>query len=229
MKRTVRPIATGSVSAEPARFAAPGAATRPLGVELDLLSAERVDAGRHAGRRHRVGDQDRPGGRLRADHRADRGRRQVVPVDDEAREQAVLAELLPDQVRVPGQRRARSRCRGGSKASRPPRTASRIWAALAAVWPIATSTPAAARCSTSGSAPGDSGASVTRPDPSLGRFLAPLEVVDLGRAHVLARVGAARPVLGRDVGALHVDAGERRVAALAAASARRPRTSRAAR
>ena len=47
------------------------------------------------------------------------------------------------------------------------------------------------------------------PDAPSAASLAPLEVVDVGAAHVLARVRAARAVLGRDVGPLHVDARDR--------------------
>ena len=49
------------------------------------------------------------------------------------------------------------------------------------------------------------------PDAPLGRVLATPEVVDVGPADERAGVGAARAVLRRDVGPLHVDAGDRRV------------------
>jgi len=73
------------------------------GAELDALLPERVDAGRHPGRRDRVRHEDRPGGRLGPDHGLDGGWRQVMTVDDEAGPEVILGQLLPDDVGVPRQ------------------------------------------------------------------------------------------------------------------------------
>ena len=63
----------------------------------------------------------------------------------------------------------------------------------------------------SGSAPGASGASVTRRMRPSAASCRRLKSSRSAPAHVLARVRAARAVLGRDVGPLHVDAGDGRV------------------
>lgn len=47
-----------------------------------------------------------------------------------------------------------------------------------------------------------------QPDATVGCVLATLEIIDAGRRDVLARVGAARPILRGDVRSLHVDSGD---------------------
>ena len=148
---------------------------------------------------------------LRAHHRLHRRRRQVVAVDDQAREQRVGRELLPDDVRVPRQHlRAavaemrRQRRAGGDRVGdllRRRRPCGR--------WRRAR--PRATRCSMSGTAPGTSGASVTstmRPPAASWRRS---KSSTLAGRDVRARMRAARAVFRRDVRTLHVDAGDRRI------------------
>ncbi len=124
-----------------------------------------------------------------------------MAVDDQAGEDARRPRAVP---------RSHSGCRGSICAHPLPRCvasvapaaiASAICRGVAAVWPIATRTPDATRCSMSGSAPGTSGASVTstiRPPAASCRRL---KSSTLGGDDVLARMRAARrrpPATGTD-------------------------------
>ncbi len=74
--------------------------------------------------------------------------------------------------------------------------------------PIATRTPVETSRSTSGRAPGTSGASVTSDDPAAGRVLPAIEIVDARRPHVRPWMRAPRTVVRGDVRPFHVDAGD---------------------
>jgi len=164
----------------------------------------------YAGGGHRIGDQDRPRGRLRADHRADRGGRQVVAVDDEAGKKAILAELLPQQVRVARQR-ARAAIAQMGRERGPGRHGVLDLGSVRSRMADRHAHTGRNQVLDERERAGYLGGERHESDATLGGVLAAVEVVHRGAAHVLARVCPARPVLGCDVGPLHVDACDRRM------------------
>ena len=210
---TVSPIARSIDSAEPARCDAPAHARgrhAARGVQLDPQSAERIDAGRTARRRDRVGDEHAARRRLRAHHRLDRGGRQMMAVDDEAREQFVVRELLPDDVRM-----ARERRRAAVAEMRRQRRASfhggvNVIRRGGGVTERHTN-PARDEMLDQRDRARHFRRQRDEHDPPVGCLLTPREIVDGRGDAMLARMRAAKAVERRDIRALHVNARDRAV------------------
>ena len=220
-------MARSSVRLEPARYGVPGSDTRPSSPSSQLTPPIVYGPGRASGGGDRVGDEDRPVRRpSRAPSPSPSTGGRWCPSTIRLANSRVGGQQLPDHVRMPRQhlRAAVAQMRRQRRAGR--RSRRRSARGVAAVCPIATRTPDATRCSMSGSAPADFGRERDEHDPAARGVLPAAEVVDARRRHVLARMRAARAVLGRQVRPLHVDAGDRRRRTPGRARAHSRRTAR---
>ncbi len=104
VNRTVLPIARSIVRLDPARYGVPGNDTRPSSPSIASDAADtvyrraRLPAAAMASVTRIVRSRA-----LRAHHRFDRRRRQVMAVHDQAGEDAIGGEQFPDHVRMPRQ------------------------------------------------------------------------------------------------------------------------------
>ena len=148
-------------------------------------------------------------GTLGPDHRLHRRRRQVVTVDDQARDERVGGQLLPDDVRMPRQHRgaAVAEMRRERRAGR-----DRVGDLLRRRRGVADRDAHArgTRCSMSAQRARHLRRERDEHDAAAGRILPALEVVAARRRHVRARMRAARAVVRRDVRPFHVDPGDGR-------------------
>ena len=102
VKRTVLAMARSRVRLDPGEKRRSRQRDAAVGVELAVDGANPVPAGRAAGGGDRVGHENRPVRTLGSHHGLDGRRRQVMTVDDQAREERVGGQLLPDDIRMPG-------------------------------------------------------------------------------------------------------------------------------
>src|ERR1039457_4776461 len=173
--------------------------------EIDGLIGQVVAAGRGAGRRGGVGDQHAAADRLGADGGLQKGGPEVDAIDDETGHQAVFGELFPDVVGVAAEELVRAVAEVGGKRG-------------AGGNGVGDLRGAGLRVADGGDhAFGGDALDVAR---GLGPFrgegddayaaaggvLPAVELVEIGRTDPLARMGAARAVFGRDVGAFNVEA-----------------------
>ena len=218
-------IARSIVRLDPARYGVPGNDTRPSSPRSQSTAPIRYRPGCNpAAAIASVTRIVRPRA-LRPDHRFHGRRRKVVTVDDQGGADRVGRQQLPDHVRMARQhlRAAIAQMRGQRRAGGD-RIADLLWRRR-------------------GMAERDAHACGHKVlderqrawhlrrerhehDPAVGGILPALEVVDVRRDDVRARVGAARAILRRHVRAFHVDPGDRRMRACAPAGARPRRTAR---
>lgn len=133
-----------------------------------------------------------------------------MAVDDEARTHLVGGEQLPDRIGMARQQLRASvaqmrgqRGAGGDGVGNLPRRRRRVADGDA--------DPVADEMIDQRQRPADLRRERDESDASAGRLLTALEIVDARIDHMRARVRAPRPVLGRHVRSLHVDARDRRV------------------
>ena len=82
---------------------ASGQAHTAIVVQLDIDFAQPIASGSAAGRHDGVGDQQRPLQTFGAQRDIQERRRQMESIDDKAGRQAIVGQLLPEIIGMPGQ------------------------------------------------------------------------------------------------------------------------------
>ena len=134
-----------------------------------------------------------------------------MAIDNEAGEERVGGQLLPDDVRMPRQHRRAAVAEMGRQRRTCRNRIGDLPRGRATVWPIATLTPVDTQPLDELERARNLRRERHEHDAAAGRVLPAREVVRTRRPHVCARMRAARAVLWRDVRPFHVDPCDGRV------------------